>query len=262
MTRELLPFELQVSAWRDAARLLRGCCTWSATSALSLRDSPGWLLSTGIVLVFAVYPRFLETVARAIAVQVPANALFALAIVYLALNVLSLTIALSNSQTRARRIAQECALLRAELDDVSPHDGEAVRAMSAVIAALRPHGALAAIALSFLFFAVRLYALIDQHAVNVIFWDEWITCNRCDMAPAPGPCSRGSKGRIGWGWGTFSSPLCTASQDGMIGSRHSQTGGRVRRRGAARPGPQGARRRTHDVARLLHPCAAPERRAI
>ncbi len=45
--------------------------------------------------------------------------------------------------------------------------------MSAVIAALRRHGGLGATALSFLFFAVRLYALIDRHAVNVIFWDEW-----------------------------------------------------------------------------------------
>lgn len=40
--------------------------------------------------------------------------------------------------------------------------------MSAVVAALRRHGALAAVALSFVFFAVRLYALIDRHAVNVI----------------------------------------------------------------------------------------------
>jgi len=118
MTRELLPFELQVVACATLLAFSGWVLYLVRYKCLSLRDSLVWLLSTGIVLVFAVYPRFLETVARAIAVQVPANALFALAIVYLALNVLSLTIALSNSQTRARRIAQECALLRAELDDV------------------------------------------------------------------------------------------------------------------------------------------------
>jgi len=118
MTQPLLPFELQVVACATLLAFSGWVLYLVRYKHLSLRDSLVWLLSTGVVLVFAVYPRFLETVARAIAVQVPANALFALAIVYLALNVLSLTIALSNSQTRARRIAQECALLRAELDDV------------------------------------------------------------------------------------------------------------------------------------------------
>jgi hypothetical protein len=56
--------------------------------------------------------------ARALAVEVPSNALFAVAILYLTLNVLALTIAVSNSASRERRLVQECALLRGELDEL------------------------------------------------------------------------------------------------------------------------------------------------
>ena len=118
MTSPLLPLELQIVA----------CATLIAFSAwvvylvrfqrLGLRESLLWLLSTGAVLVFVLYPRLLQDLARALAVQVPSNALFALAILYLTVNVLSLTIALSRASTRARRLGQECALLRAELDAV------------------------------------------------------------------------------------------------------------------------------------------------
>jgi hypothetical protein len=49
-------------------------------------------------------------------VQVPSNAIFGAGLVYLAVNLLSVTIANSGNAERTRRLAQECALLRAELD--------------------------------------------------------------------------------------------------------------------------------------------------
>ena len=118
MTEPLLPVELQIIA----CSALVAFCAWVLylvrLQRLSLRDSLLWLLSSGIVLLFSVFPRLLRTLARAIGVQVPSNALFALAIFYLALNVLSLTIVLSNQISRARRMAQEHALLRAEVDEL------------------------------------------------------------------------------------------------------------------------------------------------
>lgn len=118
MTHPLLPFELQAVA---CATLL-GFSVWVLhllrAQRLTLRDSLLWLLSTFVVLLFTLFPQILQGLARRMGVQVPSNALFGLAIAYLALNVLSLTIALSNAATRARRITQECALLRAELDAV------------------------------------------------------------------------------------------------------------------------------------------------
>jgi hypothetical protein len=118
MTQALLPLELQIFACVTLLAFFGWVLYLVRFQHLSLRDSLLWLLSTAVVLVFAIFPRLLQELARAISVQVPSNALFALAILYLTLNVLSLTIALSNGATRARRLAQECALLRAELDSM------------------------------------------------------------------------------------------------------------------------------------------------
>jgi len=116
MTNPLLPLELQILACATLLAFSGWVLYLVRLQRLSLRDSLLWLLSTGVVLVFAIFPRRLQDLARAIGVQVPSNALFALAILYLTLNVLSLTIVLSKESTRTRRLAQECALLRAELD--------------------------------------------------------------------------------------------------------------------------------------------------
>ena len=45
-------------------------------------------------------------------------ALFALAFLYVLLNLLSVTIAISGNAARLRRVAQECALLRAEVESL------------------------------------------------------------------------------------------------------------------------------------------------
>ena len=115
MNQPLLPVELQVVACGTLLAFFAWVIYLVRFHRLSLRDSLLWLLSTAVVLVFTLFPRLLQGVARLLAVEVPSNALFAIAIVYLTLNVLSLTISLSNGASRARRLAQECALLRAEL---------------------------------------------------------------------------------------------------------------------------------------------------
>jgi hypothetical protein len=127
MNQPLLPFELQLVACATLVAFNAWVLHLVRAQRLTLRDSLLWLLSTGVVLVFAIFPQLLRSLARAIAVQVPSNALFALAILYLTLNVLSLTIALSSASSRTRRLAQECALLRAELERVRAH----VEALSA-----------------------------------------------------------------------------------------------------------------------------------
>jgi len=127
MTHPLLPLELQIAACATLIIFFGWVLYLVRFQRLSLRDSLLWLLSTGLVLVLALFPGLLQNLARAIAVQVPSNALFALAIVYLTLNVLSLTIALANASTRTRRLAQECALLRAEMDELRARADSASR---------------------------------------------------------------------------------------------------------------------------------------
>jgi hypothetical protein len=96
-----------VLAW--VVRLIR-------TQRLSVRDSLTWLLTTLAALVVTAFPTLLAAGARLIGVQVPSNAIFGAGLVYLAVNLLSVTIANSGNAERTRRLAQECALLRAELD--------------------------------------------------------------------------------------------------------------------------------------------------
>lgn len=107
--------QLVVLAW--VVRLIRA-------QRLSVRDSLTWLLTTVAALVVTAFPSLLGAAAHLVGVQVPANALFAAGLVYLAVNLLSVTIANSGNAERTRRLAQECALLRAELDRLRAGRGD------------------------------------------------------------------------------------------------------------------------------------------
>jgi hypothetical protein len=120
----LLPLEIQIvsiavllafSAW--VVWLIR-------TQRLYLRESLIWLLSTVAAIAITAYPELLAWGARALRVQVPANALFGAGLLYLAVNVLSITIAVSGNTVKVRRLAQECALLRAELAELRGRAGK------------------------------------------------------------------------------------------------------------------------------------------
>ena len=86
------------------------------TERLTLRDSLLWLVSTFIALLTVAFPDLLFVTSRVLGVQVPSNALFVLTIVYLLLNLFSVTVAVSFVASRTRRLTQECAMLRAEIE--------------------------------------------------------------------------------------------------------------------------------------------------
>jgi len=118
MQQEVLPLGMQLGALAILACFL-GWVVWLIrTEQLSLRDSLLWLLTTLAATVVTAFPELLGALSRAIGVQVPANALFGAGLLYLAINVLSVTLVASSSSHRIRRLAQECALLRAELDEL------------------------------------------------------------------------------------------------------------------------------------------------
>jgi hypothetical protein len=96
----------------------------------SLRDGLLWISSTVAVLAATLFPGLLRSLAAALKIEVASNALFALATLYLGLNAVSATIALSSNAARTRRLAQECALLRGEIE-VLRRELEDVRAAPA-----------------------------------------------------------------------------------------------------------------------------------
>ncbi len=116
MTHEILPIEIQLLSLA-VLFVFSGWVLWLIrTQRLHLRESLIWLLTTLAAIAVTAFPRLLEWGAHLVGIQVPANALFGAGLLYLAVNVLAVTIAVSTNTTRVRRLAQECALLRAEVE--------------------------------------------------------------------------------------------------------------------------------------------------
>jgi hypothetical protein len=131
MTPErILPIEIQIVALTVLVAFSAWVVWLIRTQRLHLRESLIWLLSTVAAILITAQPQLLAWGARILGVQVPANALFGAGLLYLAVNVLSVTIAVSGNTSRVRRLAQECALLRAELEELRarPADDSGARA--------------------------------------------------------------------------------------------------------------------------------------
>ena len=112
----VIPLELRLLSLAVLLALLSWVVRLIRHRRLSVQDSLPWLISTLLAIIAAAFPPLLGAVSRVIGVQVPANAVFGAGLVYLAVNVLALTITASANSSRVRRLAQECALLRAEID--------------------------------------------------------------------------------------------------------------------------------------------------
>ncbi len=117
MRTELIPVELQAISIVVLAIFLLWVLRLVRTQSLSLRDSLVWVLTTVVATAVALFPGILVRAASALGFQVASNALFGAAILYLAVNVLVNTVASSQNAARVRRLAQECAALRAELEE-------------------------------------------------------------------------------------------------------------------------------------------------
>lgn len=113
----VLPVRLQLFAVLVLLAFLAWVVVLIRRHQLSLRDSLAWFLSTFAALVVTIFPRTLVWVSRALGIDVPSNALFAIAFLYVLWNMLALTLTASSSAVRIRRLSQECALLRAQLDE-------------------------------------------------------------------------------------------------------------------------------------------------
>ena len=80
-----------------------------------------WLVIGLATLLLAVFPGLLFWLAEILGVQVASNLLFALSLALLIGVTLHLSWELSTSEEEVRRVAEEVAILRAEMDNL--HDG-------------------------------------------------------------------------------------------------------------------------------------------
>lgn len=127
----LLPFRLQVFAITVLALFL-GWVLWLIRKRkLSLTESLSWFLTTFAVMVVTIFPQILVSISHLLAIEIPVNAVFTLAFLYVGWNLLTLTLTSSTQTVRLRRVTQECAMLRAELEALkrqqTPDQGRSIR---------------------------------------------------------------------------------------------------------------------------------------
>lgn len=110
-----LPLELQLLSLAVLVSFLAWVIQLIRTQRLSVRDSLAWLLTTLAAITVTAFPALLAAAAELVGILVPSNAVFGAGLLYLGVNVLAITIAGSSTAATTRRLAQECALLRAEV---------------------------------------------------------------------------------------------------------------------------------------------------
>lgn len=77
-----------------------------------------WLLVASALLILSLFPGILRWAAQVAGVEVPANLLFLLAAVLLLLVGVQLSYEVGRLDLRSQRLAEEVALLRAEVDEI------------------------------------------------------------------------------------------------------------------------------------------------
>jgi len=114
--RQDIPLEQQVVSLLALGTFLAWVFHLVRSQRLSLRDSLLWVLTTLAAAILALFPPILFQLSGTLGFKTPSNALFWGAVLYLTVNVLYNTVSGSMNAARLRRITQECALLRAEVE--------------------------------------------------------------------------------------------------------------------------------------------------
>lgn len=83
-----------------------------------------WLMVCGVVLILAIFPQVLRWAADVAGVTIPSNLLFVAGGFLLLIVSVQFSYEISVLDARSRRLAEEVALLRHQLDQIRDHDGD------------------------------------------------------------------------------------------------------------------------------------------
>jgi hypothetical protein len=84
---------------------------------LDLRFSLIWVFIGFCMILFAIFPNIMFYSSRLLGIEVPSNAVFFLAILFLMMITFSLTLALSRQSVKVTKMAEKIALLEKKLED-------------------------------------------------------------------------------------------------------------------------------------------------
>lgn len=76
-----------------------------------------WLVVGSLLVVVALFPQVIRTAATALGFELPSNLLFFVSILFLLLVAVQLSFEVSRLEARTRRLAEDLALLRSEVND-------------------------------------------------------------------------------------------------------------------------------------------------
>ncbi|MDR1214404.1 MAG: DUF2304 domain-containing protein [Propionibacteriaceae bacterium] len=79
-----------------------------------------WIVVAIGVIVLGAFPGLTSSLARLVGIQLPANLVFTVALFFLLIVCVQLSVAVSSLEERTRRLTEEIALLRAERADSIP----------------------------------------------------------------------------------------------------------------------------------------------
>lgn len=77
-----------------------------------------WIVIGIVILILALFPALLVGLSKILGIEVPSNLIFSLAIVLLVGVTLHLSWELSQAEDEVRRVAEDVAILRADLEDL------------------------------------------------------------------------------------------------------------------------------------------------
>ena len=86
--------------------------------ALKEKYAALWLIVAGTALILSIFPGLLRAITDLLGVQIPSNLLFFVTIVVLVLVSVQLSYELSRHEAQIRRLAEEVALQKDELDSL------------------------------------------------------------------------------------------------------------------------------------------------
>jgi len=83
---------------------------------LELKYTLAWCLMGLVLVMIAVQPQIVEIIAELLGVGLPVNAVFLLGIFCILVILLTLTVAISRTSIRTKRLIQEMAIMKYEMD--------------------------------------------------------------------------------------------------------------------------------------------------
>lgn len=83
---------------------------------IDLRYSLSWMCLAVLLLILDIFPNIMEKLAELIGIKTPSNMVFFLGFILLVIVIYSLTASVSRLSNKTKRLTQELALLREELE--------------------------------------------------------------------------------------------------------------------------------------------------